>query len=118
MCVALVCSTNAPLLAEVAERIAYSMGPSQQEEGMATVPLPARASALLLQVLKNHLIKGPRPLVPRRGTELTTILKKWLTKPRAVGLLVVYVRLPPPPDPKDPPPPPLGTAPGVAGPAI
>jgi biuret amidohydrolase len=106
------------LLAEVAERIAYSMGPSQQEEGMATVPLPARASALLLQDLQNDLIKGTRPVVPLSGTELITNCQKLLTKARAVGMLVVYVRVSRRPDLKDAPRPPLGTATGVAGPSI
>src|SRR5262249_18474288 len=103
---------------EVAERIAYSMGPSQQEEGMATVPLPARASALLLQDLQNDLIKGTRPVVPLSGTELITNCQKLLTKARAVGMLVVYVGVARRPDLKDAPRPPLGTATGVAGPSI
>jgi nicotinamidase-related amidase len=85
---------------------------------MATVQLPARASALLLQDLQNDLIKGTRPVVPLRGTELITNCQKLLTKARAVGLLVVYVRVSRRPDLKDAPHPPLGTATGVAGPSL
>jgi len=85
---------------------------------MATVQLPARASALLLQDLQNDLIKGTRPVVPLSGAELITNCQKLLTKARAVGMLVVYVRVSRRPDLKDAPRLPLGTATGVAGPSI
>ena len=85
---------------------------------MAPVQLPAWASALLLQDLQNDLIKGTRPVVPLSGTELITNCQKLLTTARAVGMLVVYVRVSRRPDLKDAPRPPLGTATGVAGPSI
>jgi nicotinamidase-related amidase len=75
---------------------------------MATVQLPAKASALLLQDLQNDLIKGTRPVVPLSGTELITNCQKLLTTARAVGMLVVYVRVSRRPDLKDAPRPPLG----------
>ncbi len=85
---------------------------------MAPVPLPAKASALLLQDLQNDLLKGTRPVVPLSGTELITNCQQLLTTARAVGLLVVYVRVSRRPDLKDAPRPPLGTATGVAGPSL
>jgi nicotinamidase-related amidase len=85
---------------------------------MATVQLPAETSALLLQDLQNDLIKGTRPVVPLSGAELITNCQKLLTTARAVGLLVVYVRVSRRPDLKDAPRPPLGTPTGVTGPTI
>ena len=82
---------------------------------MADVVLNPKTSALLLQDLQNELIKGSRPVVPLSGAALLTNCQKLLTKARAVGMPVIYVRVARRPDLKDAPRPPLGTPPGTSG---
>ena len=79
---------------------------------MADVVLNPKTSALLLQDLQNELIKGSRPVVPLSGAALIANCQKLLTKARAVGMPVIYVRVARRPDLKDAPRPPLGTPPG------
>ena len=82
---------------------------------MADVVLNPKTCALLLQDLQNELIKGNRPVVPLSGAALIANCQKLLTKARAVGLPVIYVRVARRPDLKDAPRPPLGTPPGSCG---
>src|SRR6266511_6033658 len=82
---------------------------------MADVRLNAKTTALLLQDLQNELIKGSRPVVPLSGAELSANCQKLLTKARAVGMPVIYVRVSRRPDLKDAPRPPLGTPEGAGG---
>ena len=82
---------------------------------MADVVLNPKTCALLLQDLQNELIKGNRPVVPLRGAALIANCQKLLTKARAVGMPVIYVRVARRPDLKDAPRPPLGTPPGSSG---
>jgi nicotinamidase-related amidase len=70
---------------------------------------------LLLQDLQNELIKGSRPVVPLSGADLIVNCQKLLAKARAVGMLVIYVRVSRRPDLRDAPRPPLGTPPGGGG---
>ena len=60
---------------------------------MADVVLNPKTSALLLQDLQNELIKGNRPVVPLSGTVLIANCQKLLTKARAVGMPIIYVRV-------------------------
>ena len=60
---------------------------------MADVTLQAKTTALLLQDLQNELIKGSRPVMPLSGAELIANCQKLLTKVRAVGMPVIYVRV-------------------------
>jgi nicotinamidase-related amidase len=82
---------------------------------MADVVLNPKTSALLLQDLQNELIKGNRPVVPLSGAVLIANCQKLLTKARAVGMPIIYVRVARRPDLKDAPRPPLGTPPGSSG---
>ena len=82
---------------------------------MADVALNPKTAALLLQDLQNELIKGSRPVVPLSGAALIANCQKLLTKARAVGMPVIYVRVARRPDLKDAPRPPLGTPPGGGG---
>ena len=82
---------------------------------MADVVLQPKTSALLLQDLQNELIKGNRPVVPLSGMALIANCQTLLTKARAVGMPVIYVRVARRPDLKDAPRPPLGTPPGSGG---
>jgi nicotinamidase-related amidase len=82
---------------------------------MAEVVLHPKTSALLLQDLQNELIKGSRPVVPLSGAALIANCQKLLTKARAVGMPVIYVRVSRRPDLQDAPRPPLGTPPGASG---
>jgi len=82
---------------------------------MADVVLNPKTSALLLQDLQNELIKGNRPVVPLSGAALIANCQKLLTKARAVGMPIIYVRVARRPDLKDAPRPPLGTPPGTSG---
>ncbi len=82
---------------------------------MADVRLNAKTTALLLQDLQNELIKGSRPVVPLSGAELSANCQKLLTKARAVGMPVIYVRVSRRPDLKDAPCPPWAHRPAVAG---
>ena len=82
---------------------------------MADVVLNPKTSALLLQDLQNELIKGNRPVVPLSGAALMANCQKLLTKARAVGMPIIYVRVARRPDLKDAPRPPLGTPPGTSG---
>ena len=82
---------------------------------MADVVLNPKTSALLLQDLQNELIKGNRPVVPLSGAALIANCQKLLTKARAVGMPIIYVRVARRPDLKDAPRPPLGTPPGASG---
>jgi nicotinamidase-related amidase len=82
---------------------------------MADVVLDPKTSALLLQDLQNELIKGSRPVVPLHGAALIANCQKLLTKARAVGMPIIYVRVARRPDLKDAPRPPLGTPPGSGG---
>jgi nicotinamidase-related amidase len=82
---------------------------------MADIVLNPKTSALLLQDLQNELIKGNRPVVPLSGAALIANCQKLLTKARAVGIPVIYVRVARRPDLKDAPRPPLGTPPGTSG---
>jgi len=82
---------------------------------MAEVMLNPKTSALLLQDLQNELIKGNRPVVPLSGAALIANCQKLLTKARAVGMPIIYVRVARRPDLKDAPRPPLGTPPGSSG---
>jgi nicotinamidase-related amidase len=82
---------------------------------MADVVLNPKTSALLLQDLQNELIKGNRPVVPLSGAALIANCQKLLTKARAVGMPIIYVRVARRPDLKDAPRPPLGTPPGSSG---
>ncbi len=82
---------------------------------MADVVLNPKTAALLLQDLQNELIKGSRPVVPLSGAALIANCQQLLTKARAVGMPVIYVRVARRPDLKDAPRPPLGTAPGGGG---
>jgi nicotinamidase-related amidase len=82
---------------------------------MADVGLNPKTSALLLQDLQNELIKGNRPVVPLSGAVLIANCQKLLTKARAVGMPIIYVRVVRRPDLKDAPRPPLGTPPGSSG---
>jgi nicotinamidase-related amidase len=85
---------------------------------MAEVTLHPKTAALLLQDLQNDLIKGSRPVVPLSGPELTANCQKLLAKARAVGMLVIYVRVSRRPDMRDAPRPPLGAAPGAGAPPM
>jgi nicotinamidase-related amidase len=80
---------------------------------MAEVVLHPKTSALLLQDLQNELIKGNRSVVPLSGAELIANCQKLLMKARAVGMLVIHVRVARRPDLQDAPRPPLGTPPGA-----
>jgi nicotinamidase-related amidase len=82
---------------------------------MTDVVLDPKTSALLLQDLQNELIKGSRPVVPLSGAALIANCQKLLTKARAVGMPIIYVRVARRPDLKDAPRPPLGTPPGSSG---
>ena len=82
---------------------------------MADVVLNPKTSALLLQDLQNELIKGNRPVVPLSGAVLMANCQKLLTKARAVGMPIIYVRVARRPDLQDAPRPPLGTSPGSSG---
>ena len=82
---------------------------------MADVVLNPKTSALLLQDLQNELIKGNRPVVPLSGAALIANCQKLLTRARAVGMPIIYVRVARRPDLKDAPRPPLGTPPGTSG---
>jgi nicotinamidase-related amidase len=82
---------------------------------MAEVVLHPKTSALLLQDLQNELIKGNRPVVPLSGAALIANCQKLLTKARAVGMPVIYVRVSRRPDLKDAPRPPFGTPPSAGG---
>ena len=82
---------------------------------MTDVVLDPKTSALLLQDLQNELIKGNRPVVPLSGAVLIANCQKLLTKARAVGMPIIYVRVARRPDLKDAPRPPLGTPPGGSG---
>jgi nicotinamidase-related amidase len=82
---------------------------------MAHVTLNPKTTALLLQDLQNELIKGSRPVVPLSGAELVARCQKLLTKARAVGMPVIYVRVSRRPDLRDVPRPPLGTPSGTPG---
>jgi nicotinamidase-related amidase len=82
---------------------------------MADVVLNPKTSALLLQDLQNELLKGNRPVVPLSGVALIANCQTLLTKARAVGMPVIYVRVARRPDLKDAPRPPLGTPPGSGG---
>src|SRR6266571_1069454 len=83
---------------------------------MADVVLNPKTSALLLQDLQNELIKGNRPVVPLSGAALIANCQKLLTKARAVGMPVIYVRVARRPDLRDAPRPPLGSLPGAGSP--
>ena len=83
---------------------------------MAEVVLNPKTSALLLQDLQNELIKGNRPVVPLSGAALIANCQKLLTKARAVGIPVIYVRVSRRPDLQDAPRPALGMPPGAGGP--
>ena len=82
---------------------------------MADVTLHAKTTALLLQDLQNELIKGGRPVVPSSGMELIANCRRLLSKARADGMPVIYVRVSRRPDLKDAPRPPLGVPPGGGG---
>ena len=82
---------------------------------MTDVVLDPKTSALLLQDLQNELIKGSRPVVPLSGAALIANCQKLLTKARAVGMPIIYVRVARRPDLRDAPRPPLGTPPGSSG---
>ena len=82
---------------------------------MADVALNPKTAALLLQDLQNELIKGSRPVVPLSGAALIANCQQLLTKARAVGMPIIYVRVARRPDLKDAPRPPLGTPPGGGG---
>jgi nicotinamidase-related amidase len=82
---------------------------------MANVVLNPKTSALLLQDLQNELIKGNRPVVPLSGAVLIANCQTLLTKARAVGMPIIYVRVARRPDLKDAPRLPLGTPPGSSG---
>ncbi len=82
---------------------------------MTDVVLDPKTSALLLQDLQNELIKGSRPVVPLSGAALIANCQKLLTKARAVGMPIIYVRVARRPDLKDAPRPPLGTPPASSG---
>jgi len=83
---------------------------------MAEVVLNPKTSALLLQDLQNELMKGTRPVVPLSGAALIANCQKLLTKARAVGIPVIYVRVSRRPDLQDAPRPALGMPPGAGGP--
>ena len=82
---------------------------------MTDVVLNPKTSALLLQDLQNELIKGNRPVVPLSGAALIANCQKLLTRARALGMPVIYVRVARRPDLKDAPRAPLGTPPGSSG---
>jgi len=82
---------------------------------MADVTLNPKTTALLLQDLQNEIIKGGRPVVPMGSAALIANCQKLLTKARAVGMPVIYVRVSRRPDLRDVPRPPLGTPPGAGG---
>ena len=85
---------------------------------MAQVTLNPKTSALLLQDLQNEIIKGSRPVVPLSGAQLIANCQKLLAKARAVGMLVIYVRVSRRPDLKDAPRPPLGASSGGGAPGL
>ena len=68
---------------------------------MAEVTLNPKTSALLLQDLQNELLKGSRPVMPLNGAQLIANCQKLLAKARAVGMVVIYVRVSRRPDLKD-----------------
>jgi hypothetical protein len=82
---------------------------------LAEGTLRAKTTALLLQDLQNELIEGIRPVVPLSGPQLIANCQKPLTKARAVGMPVIYVRVSRRPDLRDVPRPPWVRRPAGAG---